>query len=202
MRRSSALRPGSIGTRKRQAGLLTHCRLSVSTYFPLSGPRYPLGVVGVRPSLDSPLSIDQENLLQNFLSQLSSSIEREQLNDITKETIVLAESEKLYRTLFSSISHELRTPIAAIISASEGLTAGVPQELGTEFAEEVRTAALRLNQLVENLLDMSRLESGLIKPRLDWCDLQDLIQTVARKMEAGDVETPARHPSGPRSFRC
>jgi two-component system sensor histidine kinase KdpD len=154
-----------------------------STYFPLSGPRYPLGVVGVRPAQDKPLSIDQDNLLQNFLSQLSSSIEREQLNDITKETIVLAESEKLYRTLFSSISHELRTPIAAIISASEGLTAGVPQELGTEFASEVRTAALRLHQLVENLLDMSRLESGLIQPRLDWCDVQDLIQTVARKMK-------------------
>jgi len=169
---------------EKRAGRFTDTLPSAaSTYFPLSGPRYPLGVVGVRPSLDRPLSMDQENLLQNFLSQLSSSIEREQLNDITKETIVLAESEKLYRTLFSSISHELRTPIAAIISASEGLAMGVPPDLGAELATEVRTAAIRLHQLVENLLDMTRLESGMIQPRLDWCDVQDLIQTVARKMK-------------------
>ncbi len=176
---------------EKKAGRFTDTLPSAqATYFPLSGPRYPLGVVGVKPAEDRTLSMDQENLLQNFLSQLSSSIEREQLNDITKETIVLAESEKLYRTLFSSISHELRTPIAAIISASEGLSAGAPRALSTEFAAEVHTAALRLHQLVENLLDMTRLESGLIQPRLDWCDIQDLLQTVARKMK---TETSKHH---------
>ncbi|MFA6457219.1 MAG: DUF4118 domain-containing protein, partial [Bacteroidota bacterium] len=94
---------------------------SPATYYPISGPRYPLGVIGVKNKLDKQFGVDQESLLQNFIAQIASTLEREQLNELAKRTVVYAESEKLYRTLFNSISHELRTPIAAIISASEGL---------------------------------------------------------------------------------
>jgi two-component system sensor histidine kinase KdpD len=156
-----------------------------ATYYPMSGPRYPLGVIGVRPHENERFTIDQETLLENFIRQIASTLEREQLNEMAKRSIASVEAERLYKTLFNSISHELRTPIAAILSASESLldpsmsgSDGVRRDLNGE----IHTAAERLNRLVENLLDMTRLESGRIKPTLDWCDLRDLIGAAVRKL--------------------
>jgi two-component system, OmpR family, sensor histidine kinase KdpD len=163
------------------------------TYYPISGPRYPLGVVGVQPPDDQKFSIDQETLLQNFIAQISSTIERELLNEFTKKSIVIAESERLYQTLFNSISHELRTPIAAIMGASENLLNKYIPKKSTpafEYTHEIHTAAERLNRLVENLLDMTRLESGRIQPKLDWCDISDLINVTVNGME----QELAHHP--------
>jgi two-component system sensor histidine kinase KdpD len=156
-----------------------------ATYYPMSGPRYPLGVIGVKLNRVQQLSFDQETLLQNFISQIASTLEREQLNEMTKKSIAIVESERLYKTLFNSISHELRTPIAAIISASDGLLDEKSldrKDVQKNLTHEIHTAAERLNRLVENLLDMTRLESGRITPRFDWCDLHDLINTMVRKL--------------------
>jgi two-component system sensor histidine kinase KdpD len=146
----------------------------------MSGPRYPLGVVGVRLRREHRLSIDQETLLQNFLSQVASAFEREFLNDLTKQSISFMESERLYKTLFDSVSHELRTPIATILSGSEQLLALDRSHHGPVI-QEMHTAGERLNRLVENLLDMTRLESGMIRPRPDWCDIRDLVNGATRK---------------------
>ncbi len=165
---------------EKKAGKFSDTLPSASaTYYPISGPRYPLGVIGLNRKENKQLTIDQESLLQNFIAQIASTLEREQLNELAKRTVVYAESEKLYRTLFSSISHELRTPIAAIINAAEALT----QRHQPEFLDEIHTAADRLNRLVENLLDMTRLESGQLAPRLDWCDVNDLFRTAAHKLK-------------------
>jgi two-component system sensor histidine kinase KdpD len=157
-----------------------------ATYYPISGPRYPLGVIGVKLPEDIQPSIELEILLQNFISQIAAALEREQLNEMAKKSIAVVESERLYKTLFNSLSHELRTPIAAIVSASEGLqqslvNAGKDSEKG--FSHEIKIAADRLNRLVENLLDMTRLESGRISPSLDWCDLHDLFNAALHKLE-------------------
>ncbi len=157
-----------------------------ATYYPISGPRYPLGVLGVRVIDGKRLSIDQETLLENFVRQIASALERETLNELTKKAIVVEESERLYKTLFNSISHEMRTPISAILGASEALAqeeVASDDRLRRELAGEVHRAADRLNTLVENLLDMTRLESGLVRPRLEWCDVHDLIVTAVRKRE-------------------
>lgn len=159
---------------------------SEATYFPMSGPRYPLGVVGVRLHHNRPLHIDQETLLQNFLSQISSSVEREFLNDLSKASMVLAESERLYKTLFDSVSHELRTPITAILNAAENLESDSTVSPSHDFLSEIRIAAKRLNQLVENLLDMTRLQSGMIKTKVDWVDIHDLI-TLTLKESKDDL---------------
>lgn len=158
---------------------------AAATYFPISGPRYPLGVIGIR--LEQPFSIDQEALLENFIGQIASALEREQLNEININSVAVVESEKLYKTLFNSISHELRTPISAIMTASEHLMhirQSPENELRQSLVNEVHTAAERLNRLVSNLLDMTRLESGFLKPKMDWCDISDLISTTVRKLEA------------------
>ena len=158
---------------------------SQATYFPISGPRYPLGVLGIKLFHNAQLAIDQETLLDNFIRQIASAIERETLNELTKKAIVVEESERLYKTLFNSISHEMRTPLSAIMGATENLLEEQLPDDGdvrAELLHEIHAAAGRLNRLVENLLDMTRLESGLLQPKLDWCDLRDLLNATLTKL--------------------
>jgi two-component system sensor histidine kinase KdpD len=94
---------------------------------------------------------------------------------------------KLYNTLLNSLSHELRTPIAAIIGATDNLQSRemkLTEENRTDLISEISKAALRLNRHVENLLNMSRLDSGIIRPNLDWCDINELIHTCVNQMPA------------------
>ena len=96
-----------------------------------------------------------------------------------------ANSVKLYNTILNSLSHELRTPIAAIIGAADNLQSNheLSKENEKQLIEEISKASLRLNQQVENLLNISRLESGHIKPKNDWCDLPELIYDVVKRVE-------------------
>ncbi|MDP4221978.1 MAG: DUF4118 domain-containing protein [Bacteroidota bacterium] len=94
------------------------------------------------------------------------------------------ERDKLYKTLFNSISHELRIPIATIMSASESLlNTQHSEEIRIELSHEILNGSTRLNRLIENLLNMSRLESGHITPKLDWCDIHDLINKVTGSLQ-------------------
>ena len=92
---------------------------------------------------------------------------------------------KLYNTLLNSLSHELRTPIATIIGAIDTLKENknkLSETNQTELLEEIDKASIRLNRQVENLLNMSRLETGFLKINQDWCDLNELIYTVIQKI--------------------
>ncbi len=96
-----------------------------------------------------------------------------------------ANSVKLYNTILNSLSHELRTPLATIIGASDNLLAN--QLLSKDdqhlLISEISKAALRLNQQVENLLNISRLESGHIQPKSDWTDITELIYQAVHHVE-------------------
>jgi two-component system sensor histidine kinase KdpD len=106
------------------------------------------------------------------------------LLQLTREAKFLAESEKLYKTLFNSVSHELRIPVAAIMAASDALQVSAGSDgMQAALAREISMASLRLNRLIENLLNMSRLESGRIAPRLDWVDLNDLVNQVQNDLK-------------------
>ncbi len=97
---------------------------------------------------------------------------------------------KLYNTVLNSLSHELRTPIATIIGATDLLLTNEDKLSGLhkkELIQEVSKASFRLNQQVENLLNMSRLESGIIKPKKDWCDMNELIYNTVRKFEGNEL---------------
>ena len=93
---------------------------------------------------------------------------------------------KLYNTLLNSLSHELRTPIATIIGAIDTLKEN-PEKLSpsnkSELLTEIGKASLRLNRQVENLLNISRVESGMIKPKCDWCDVNELIYANIQKLD-------------------
>jgi len=97
-----------------------------------------------------------------------------------------AKAVKLYDTLLNSVSHEFRTPIATIIGASDMLlsgSVGLTPENKQRLLIEISTASFRLNQQVENLLNMSRLESGIIKAKKEWCDMNELIGEVTLSLK-------------------
>jgi two-component system, OmpR family, sensor histidine kinase KdpD len=101
-----------------------------------------------------------------------------------------ANSVKLYNTILNSLSHELRTPIAAIIGATDNLqtNTNLSEENKGQLLTEISKASLRLNQQVENLLNISRLESGHIKPKNDWCDIVELVYDVVSRVEENSTK--------------
>jgi two-component system sensor histidine kinase KdpD len=95
-------------------------------------------------------------------------------------------SLKLYNTLFNSLSHELRTPIATILGAVDTLKENksrLSTENQMELLSEIDIASIRLNRQVENLLNMSRLETGTLKLKQDWCDVNELLFSVIQKLQ-------------------
>jgi two-component system sensor histidine kinase KdpD len=94
---------------------------------------------------------------------------------------LLVESERLGRTLLNSVSHELRTPLAAITSAASTLrTSGSLTPVQQDLAVEIESAMARLNRVVQSLLSAARLQSGQVRPNLDWCDIADLVKVSLR----------------------
>lgn len=115
-----------------------------------------------------------------------------QIEKISRQKEEKANTLKLYDTLLNSLSHELRTPIATIIGATDNLL-DEPSRLSPndnkKLLSEIAVASLRLNRQVENLLSMSRLESGFFQPRKDWCDIQDMVFGIIQSLE----ESLTRH---------
>jgi two-component system sensor histidine kinase KdpD len=152
------------------------------TFYPLAGNTIKPGVMAV--SHPDPLQGERDEFWDTFVTQISNAVEREFLDDLARKAHFLDESDKLYKTLFNSISHELRIPVATIMGASDSLlSSDHSNEIRTELSNEIFKASKRLNRLIENLLNMSRLESGRISPRLDWCDIHDLINKVALNLQ-------------------
>ena len=152
------------------------------TFYPLKGNQMNLGVIAIQQPIV--FTQGEEQFWDAFISQISGKFEREYLRNMAKQAYFLNESDKLYKTLFNSISHELRIPVATIMGASDSLlSSNHPQEVQNELSREILKASKRLNRLIENLLNMSRLESGHIKPRLDWCDIHDLINKVTENLQ-------------------
>lgn len=89
------------------------------------------------------------------------------------------ESERLRKTLLDCVSHELKTPLAAVAAASQELSRsalnGPDPQIQKELIREIRDGSRRLNRVVDNLLDMTRLESGVIQPKREWCDVRELL---------------------------
>ncbi|HWR99975.1 MAG TPA: sensor histidine kinase KdpD [Prolixibacteraceae bacterium] len=167
-----------------QAGKYTDTLPSgIYTFYPLAGNSGNMGVIAVE--LHRVFTQGEEQFWDAFLAQISGKYEREFLRNAAKNTYILSESEKLYKTLFNSISHELRIPVATILGASDTLQSqNYPEETKQALYNEISIASIRLNRLIENLLNMSRLESGHITSRPDWCDVHDIVNNVADSLQA------------------
>jgi two-component system sensor histidine kinase KdpD len=162
-------------------------------YVPLATNRGAVGVIAAKLPGEQPPTLEQRDLLAAFARQTALVLDRFRLGADAEQARLLAESEKLSKALLNSISHELRTPISAISTAASALAAFQPGQqpaLQKTLAGEIQESAARLNRLVGNLLDMTRLESGKVKPRMEWCDVADLVNVAVRRNES----VLARHP--------
>jgi len=124
-----------------------------------------------------PLSPDQSGLLEALARQIAAAVERALLERAAGEARLQAERERMRGTLLSSVSHDLRTPLSAITGAASSLlddeTLGPASRL--ELLRTILDEALRLNRLVSNLLDMTRLESGSLQLRREWHSMEEIV---------------------------
>jgi two-component system sensor histidine kinase KdpD len=153
-----------------------------SVYLPLVRGDHGLGVLVIQPPAHATRTTPQQHdLLEAFAAQIALLIEREHLRSASEHAKLLAESDRLHRTLLDSVSHELRTPLAVLQAAAENM-AREGTSRHPDLPVEILTAARRLNRVVANLLSQSRLEAGGVQPKLDWCDARDLIAAARREL--------------------
>lgn len=172
---------------KKQAGKYTDTLPDANLqYFPLISKNGIIGVIGIKFNNDHKLTPDNVILLRSFISQVTDSLQREIYIDINKNKQIYAESQMLFQTVLNSISHELRTPISVITTAVSNMndekTASNPA-FRKELGEDLNAAAMRLNALVENILDISRIESGYLSLNLQMYEVSDLMGTVLNEIE-------------------
>lgn len=147
------------------------------TFYPLKGNVISPGVLIIK---HNEIFVHEGNTYWNtFLALISNTLEREFLRELAQKARFLDESDRLYKTLFNSISHEIRIPVSTIMGASDSLlNSKYTGKIQVELYREIFIASLRLNRLIENLLNMSRLETGRILPRMDWYEINDLFNEV------------------------
>jgi two-component system sensor histidine kinase KdpD len=152
-------------------------------HLPLMTERAVLGVLVVKLP-DETLTLAQRDLLEAYARQAALVLDRVALRAGAEQSKLVAESERLSNALLNSISHELRTPLAVITSATSNLVTAKhgPSELCDAMIGEIQEATARLNRLVGNLLDVTRLEADHVRAKLDWSDVGDLIHTTVRAL--------------------
>lgn len=150
---------------------------SACLVLPLKATMRLRGILAIEPADDRPLSPEHRRLLSTCASLLAISIERIHYIEVARTTTVQMESERLRNSLLSAISHELRTPLATMIGLTDAFEWTEPaiDERQTDLVRAIRHSAQRMNTLVNNLLDMVRLESGVVTLNLQWQPLEEII---------------------------
>jgi two-component system sensor histidine kinase KdpD len=163
-----------------------HFSTAWARYMPMKSSLVTLGVMGVRPTDPKRSFVHQElHLLEAFTSQAALAVERARLAEQARQAELLKITDKLQTALLNSISHDLRTPLVSITGALSSLA---DDELALDDAARrslIETAgeeADRLNRLVGNLLDMTRLEAGAMRINREACDIQDVIGSALEEL--------------------
>lgn len=166
---------------------------SQGLYLPLNTSQGRMGVLGTyMDEQDRLLSPDQMHLLETYANQTAVAIERAKLSQETERAQVQVETERMRNSLLSSVSHDLRTPLAAITGAASGLLQNEaklepPQR---ELAQIAYEEAARLNRLLGNLLEMTRLESGAVEVDKEWQPLEEVVGSALGRMDAALADHP------------
>jgi two-component system sensor histidine kinase KdpD len=152
---------------------------SSAHYLPMRTSQGVAGVLGIFPDVaNSHIVPETQHLLEAFAGQAALALERVRLADETRKAQLLQETEKLQTALLNSISHDLRTPLVTItgaLSSLDEMDAELKPEARKSLVVNAREEADRLNRLVGNLLEMTRIDAGAIHIRREPCDLQDLV---------------------------
>jgi two-component system sensor histidine kinase KdpD len=156
-------------------------------YFPLRTEQGAQGVLGIWfDGAERYLQPEQRRLLEAFAGLAAVAVARIQLTEQARETQLLAESESLRTSLFNAMSHDLRTPLASIIGSVTGLLeegSVYTPDARRDLLQNIKQGATRMNRLINNLLDMARLESGMLQLHKEWCDIQDIIGVAVSRLE-------------------
>jgi two-component system sensor histidine kinase KdpD len=143
---------------------------SGATWFPLQTATSMMGVLGLALPEKASLDFTTRQTVEAFALQLALVLEKEHFIQAASHAEVLERSEKLRRTLLDSVSHELKTPLAVMHAALEGLN-----QPTNPYVREMNTAAGRLQRVVDHLLHITRIESSVVEPRRDWCEVYEVL---------------------------
>jgi len=178
-----------VWSNQREAGLGTGTLPGGTTlYVPLLASGGAVGVLGLTPDDAQRFDqLEQRRRVDAFAAQMALAIERATLADETSKARREIEAEQLRNSLLSSVSHDLRTPLAVItgststlLESGPGITDATRQDLLKTVLEE----AEHLNRLIRNLLDMTRLESGAVKVRKEWIPLEELVGAALNRVDS------------------
>jgi two-component system sensor histidine kinase KdpD len=167
-----------------------------AVYFPIQGASGPIGVLALLPSsLRRVFLPEQQRLLETFLNQTALAIERVRLAQAAQTAQIKVETESLRNSLLAGISHDLRTPLAAIVGAASSL-AEEPERLAPEarreLARTIYDEGQRMATLANNILDMARLDAGAVTLNRDWYPLEEIVGGVLTRMRARLEGRPVR----------
>ncbi|MBI1312035.1 DUF4118 domain-containing protein [bacterium] len=157
---------------------------AVALFLPLTGSQKTLGAIAVSvPDSERLLAPDQRRLLESCANQLGLALERDQLAIDAAEARIQAESEQIRSSLLSGVSHDLKTPLAAIAGASSSLleAPALDEQTRRQLLETVAEESARLNRLLENILQMSKLDAGASPPNRQWHVLEEIVGSALHR---------------------
>jgi len=173
-------------------------------YLPLKGAHELIGVMGIQPmEAHGRMEPDQRHLLEAFANQTAVALERAILAERNRESQRQVDREQLRNALLSSVSHDLRTPLGGITGAASTLLddhGELPDPARRELLETIHEESNRLQRLVTNLLDVTRLESGVVDLVKEWVPLEEVVGSALERMapqlgkRVVKVELPANLP--------
>ena len=169
-----------------QAGFATDTLPSSAyRYIPLRAPVRIRGMLAIKPENKQWLLIpEQQRQLETLASLIAIALERVHFVDMAKDMLVRMESERLRNSLLAAISHDLRTPLTALVGFADALTLKqLPPNQQEDMLNAIRESAVRMHALVNNLLDMAKIESGEIRLKKDWYTLEEIVGSAVRSVE-------------------
>jgi two-component system sensor histidine kinase KdpD len=177
-----------VWSNRKEAGLgTTTLRGGATLYLPLMASGGPIGVLGVTPGqADRFDGVEERRQIDAFAAQMALAMERAQLSEETEQARREVETEQLRSSLLSSVSHDLRTPLAVITGAASTLVEGeksIDEATRLELMHTILDESERLNRLIRNLLDMTRLESGTVRVNKEWLALEEVVGAALHRLE-------------------
>lgn len=149
-------------------------------YLPLTSRDNIVGLLGIEV-VEKLITPEQRRLMEAWAGLAAIAIERVKLTEKAREATLILESDRLRTALLNSISHELRTPLSSIMGSSSTLLDAdslYSVEERRELLENIKDGSSRMNMILSNLLDSARIESGMLKLKNDWCDIEDIVGTA------------------------
>jgi two-component system sensor histidine kinase KdpD len=152
---------------------------SEALHLPLQGRTAVMGVLSISPPAARSFDVTERELLDAFAVLIGLALEKDHILEAFKRAEILEASERLRRALLESVSHEMKTPLSAVQAGIDALARQAGnEETKSATLREVQLAVRRLHRVINNLLDMTRIESGVIQPKLDWSDAGELIEAA------------------------